>query len=138
MIDSAWGDVDGDGTPEVVLALRRPHEPSLQIRAMPHHRWTDAEGRIAGVAVYRGDDLRPAWVSSSVLRPVSALVPCGRALVVAYSTLDEAATVATGLWPWRGFGFTSSADLPGAGSPGCVDVDLDGVVDPVVTGRSTS
>lgn len=135
ILDAASGDVDGDGRPEVVLAFRRPFSPGPQMRALPDHRWTDARGWKAVVGVY-AQDLTPRWVSSSVLRPVADVVVCGPALVVATTTLGDPRVVGTGLWPWRGFGFTSSVDLPGPGRPGCADVDGDGVADPVVTGRS--
>jgi hypothetical protein len=135
VLDAKAGDVNGDGEPEVIVAFRWPFSSGPQMLAEPDRRWIDALGRKAVVGVY-SDELEPVWISTSVRRPVSTVAPCVDALVVAYTTLDAPATVGTGLWPWRGYGFTSSSDLPGPGVPGCADVDTDGVPDPVVTGRS--
>jgi len=135
VIDTALGDVNGDGRDEIVVSFRWPFSPGSQTERLPWHRWVDHNGMKAVVGVYRVDDLEPLWIATSVLRPVARVIPCGSALVVAYSTLDDPTVVATGLWPWRGFGFTSSVDLPGAGTPGCLDVTGDGIADPVVTGR---
>jgi poly-gamma-glutamate capsule biosynthesis protein CapA/YwtB (metallophosphatase superfamily) len=136
VIDTALGDVNGDGHDEVIVSFRWPFSPGSQTERLPWHRWVDRNGMKAVVGVYRAEDLEPLWIATSVLRPVARVIPCGSALVVAYSTLDDPTVVATGLWPWRGFGFTSSVDLPGTGSPGCLDVTGDGIADPVVTRRS--
>ncbi len=137
VVDAALGDATGDGRPEVVVAFRRPFRPTPENEADPDHAWADAEGRSAHVGLYRPGDLSQMWVAGTLVRPVVALAPCDGALAVAYSSLDDPATVATGAWTWRGFGFVSSDDLPGSGVPTCSDVDRDGRLDPVIWERSS-
>ncbi len=137
VVDAALGDATGDGRPEVVVAFRRPFRPTPENEAHPAWPWADAEGRSAHVGLYRPSDLRSVWVAGTLVRPVASVAACDGALAVAYSTLDDPATVATGAWLWRGFGFTSLPDLPGAGVPACADLDRDGRLDPVVLERSS-
>jgi hypothetical protein len=60
---------------------------------------------------------------------------CDGAAAFAYTTLDDAAVIATGLGTWGGFGFVLANELPGSGRIGCADIDGDGRLDPVVIGR---
>jgi hypothetical protein len=136
VLDAAVGDVDGDGRSDVVMAFRRRYRPTEVNVLLPARRLVDARGRTAHVGVYRPGDLRPRWVAGTLVRPVAGVAACDGAIAVAYSTLDDAETVATGAWRWGGFGFVPLSDLPGAGVPSCADVDGDGRLDPLVLGRS--
>jgi poly-gamma-glutamate capsule biosynthesis protein CapA/YwtB (metallophosphatase superfamily) len=133
--DAAIGDVDGDGLDEVTVSYRWPYVPVPLTLRLPDNAWIDPRGMAAHVGVYRGEDLSPVWVASAIVRPVQELQPCGGGTLVAYSTLDDTAIVATGWWPWSGYGFVAANDLPGPGRLGCVDVDGDGLPDPVATER---
>lgn len=136
VLDGAIGDPDGDGSPDLVVAFRRPHEPTAVGELVPREQLVDASGRSAHVGLYRPGDLRPRWVAGTLLRPVATFAPCDGALAVSYSTLDDSAIDGTGAWRWAGFGFLPLPDLPGAGRPACADVDGDGKLDPLVLERS--
>ena len=138
IVAAAVGDVDGDGRNEAVVAYRSAFHPTRVNRIYPHRRWADRQGLAAHLGVWRAGDLRPVWIAGTVLRPVAALAVCGSELAVSYSTLLSPRIVATGVWPWTGFGFASAADLTGPGRPVCADVDRDGSPDAVILGRSPS
>ena len=61
---------------------------------------------------------------------------CDGSVALAFDSLDDPTVVATGGWVWQGFGFTVPAELVGTGRPGCIDVDGDGRLDPVIVDRS--
>lgn len=131
----AVGDADGDGSDEVVVSFRTPFKETPMNSLQPEADWVDANGRASHLGVYALRTGRPIWVAGTVVQPVSALAPCGSGLAVAYSTLDSPATVSTGLWLWRGFGFTTAGALPRPGVPACKDIDQDGTLEPVMIGR---
>lgn len=139
VLDTALGDVDLDGSPDVVAAFRRPHretEVGRWLRGVP---LVDDRGRSAHVGVYRLGSLRQRWVAGSVLRPVSALAACDGWLAVGLTTLADPTTVtAVGAWRWGGFGFVTLPELAGTGRPACSDVDGDGLLDPVAIERTAS
>ncbi len=78
------------------------------------------------------------WVAGTLFRPVARLAVCDGSLALAFDSLDDPTIVATGGWVWQRFGFTVPAELPGAGTPGCIDVDGDGRLDPVILDRGTA
>jgi hypothetical protein len=137
VVDAAYGDVDGDGRRDVIVAFRRPFRPTEVNVLLPRRLFVDALGRSAHVGMYRPSDLRPGWVAGTLMRPVVALAPCDGWLAVASSTLDRPAVVATNAWRWGGFGFVPLPELDGPGIPSCADVDGDGTSDPLVLGRSS-
>jgi len=136
VVDAAIGDPDGDGSPDLVVAFRRPYAPTRVSVLVPAEQIVDRQGRSAHVGLYRPRDLRPRWVAGTLLQPVVAIAPCDGALAVAYSTLDKPAIAGTGAWRWSGFGFAPLPDLPGPGAPACADVDGDGKLDPLILERS--
>ncbi len=139
LLDAAVGDADGDGVPEVVAAFRRPYRPTPVSDLLPADGLVDPQGRSAHVGVYRTGDLTQRWVAGTVIHPVSALAVCDGWLAVALSRLDDATTgVSLGAWRWGGFGFVTYPELPGAGRPGCADVDRDGSLDPLAVERTSS
>jgi poly-gamma-glutamate synthesis protein (capsule biosynthesis protein) len=136
VLDAAVGDADGDGRPELVASFLRTARPRPLHAAAPGWPWADSKGRSAHLGVYRLPDLAGVWVAGAVGRPVTRLAVCDGAVAVRYGTLDGRANVAAGAWWWRGFGFRPAVDLPGAGRPGCADVDRDGRSDVVSLERS--
>lgn len=133
----AVGDVTGDGRLEVVVAFRRPYEQRPVHQRFPDATWTDEQARTAHLGVYRPEDLGPIWVASGLAKPVADLAVCDGTLAVTYGVLRPGDPVASGAWTWRSRGFAVSAYLPGAATPTCVDVDGDGVLDPVLLRRLT-
>ena len=134
--DASIGDVTGDGEDEVVVAFRRPFRWTPEKLTMPDWPWADASGNAAHLGLWRAADLRPVWVAGTLVRPVSAVAACDGALAVAYSDLDDPATISTSAWVWRGFGFVPLEELTGPGIPACADVNGDGRLEPVVRERS--
>jgi hypothetical protein len=138
VVDAAMGDPDGDQRPDLVVAFRRPYQPTMANRLYRRDLLVDAHGRTAHLGVYRNRDLRPRWVAGTVLRPVRLVAACDGGIAVAYSTVDRPQIVATSAWLWSGFGFYSIAPLPGGGRPSCADLDRDGRLDPLVLERGAS
>jgi poly-gamma-glutamate capsule biosynthesis protein CapA/YwtB (metallophosphatase superfamily) len=133
----AIGDVDGDGTNEIVVAYRSAFHPTLVNRSFPGRDWIDDHGLATHLGVWRAHDLEPVWIAGTTFRPVEAVAVCdGGGVAIGYSTLRGSAIVATGVWRWSSFGFSSATDLKGPGLPGCADVDRDGAIDPVVLARA--
>jgi poly-gamma-glutamate capsule biosynthesis protein CapA/YwtB (metallophosphatase superfamily) len=133
---AAVGDVDGDGTNEIVVAYRSAFHPTLVNRSFPGRAWVDDHGLATHLGVWRAHDLEPVWIAGTTFRPVEEVAVCDGRVAVGYSTLGGSAIVATGVWRWSTFGFSSTTDLRGPGLPGCADVDRDGAIDPVVLGRA--
>jgi poly-gamma-glutamate synthesis protein (capsule biosynthesis protein) len=129
------GDATGDGRDDLVIAHRRPYRENGITAQFPEREWADGLGRSAHLGVYRPDDLREVWVAGSLFRPIARVAVCDGALALAFNSLDHPAVVATSGWVWQGFGFAVSAELNGGGTPGCIDVDGDGKLDPVIVDR---
>jgi hypothetical protein len=127
VITSSAADLDGDGSIETVVSYRHPaREVPWDPRPVP----TDANGRSAHLGVITADG-SPIWLAHRIPHPVGAIAGCGPVVALGYSTFDGEPTAATAA-TWIGFGFTLAPELPGAATVGCADVDLDGVLDPVV------
>ncbi len=135
LIAAATGDIDGDGTSDVVASFRRPHRMTPFMELHPELQWADAAGRDAHLGVYNPDGLIEIWVAGSVLLPIADLEVCDGSLVLLHDQLDDPTPVAGSAWEWNGFGFDTAPDLPGSGTPACVDVDGDGKTDPVLLNR---
>ena len=101
----------------------------------PEIQWADAEGRDAHLGVYEPDTLNEIWVAGSVLMPIRSLEVCDGSLALIHDRLDDPTPIAGGAWIWNGFGFDTGRDIPGAGIPGCADLDGDGETEPVILGR---
>ncbi len=135
IVAAALGDVTGDGRDDVVTSHRHPYRENEVNSQYPDRQWADDAGRSAHLGVYRPEDLREVWVAGTLFRPVARLAACDGSLALAFDSLDDPTIVATGGWVWQRFGFTVPAELPGAGTPGCIDVDGDGKLDPVILDR---
>ncbi len=136
LVDVSAGDVTGDGTPVIALSFRRPYRRTLLNASLPRRSWTDADGLSAHVGLYRVTDLSEVWVAGTLVRPVRRLAACTGALAVAYSTLRRSRIVATSAWRWQGFAFLPLPELPGRGTPTCIDIDRDGRPEAAVRERS--
>lgn len=134
VVAAGSGDVIPGDKDELVVSFRRPFRETLLNKGDPD-RYTDALGRSAHVGVF-DSDLRPRWIAGTLERPVARIAVCDGALAVAYDSLDDAAVVAVGAWVWNGFGFVGDGDLNGAAEIGCLDIDGDGTLEPVVAGRA--
>jgi hypothetical protein len=131
LIASGVSDIDGDGQPDTVASYRRPSTPRLLHRAFPDVDFVDSAGRTAHLGVFRHDGTL-LWGAGTLLQPVAALAACDGAIAVAFSGLDDPAVSAGGSWRWRDFGFATAPNLPGAATPGCVDLDGDGRTEPLL------
>ena len=136
LVDVSVGDVTADGTPDIALSFRRPYRRTLLNASLPRRFWTDADGLSAHVGLYRATDLSEIWVAGTLVRPVRRLAACTGALAVAYSTLGRPRIVATNAWRWQGFAFLPLAELPGRGTPTCIDIDRDGRSEAAMIERS--
>jgi hypothetical protein len=136
VVAATVGDATGNGREEVVISHRRPYQENGVNSQYPDRQWADAQGRSSHLGVYRPDDLREVWVAGTLFRPVARLAVCDGSLALAFDSLDDTAIAATSGWVWKGFGFAVPAELAGPGTPGCVDVDGDGRLDPVIVDRS--
>jgi hypothetical protein len=131
----AVGDVTGDGQPDLAASYRHPRRPSLVDQVWPGAGTVDSLGRTAHLGIF---DLtgKALWAAGRLPRPVGALAACDGSVALAFTGLDDPAVLATGAAVWEGLSLRSAPDLPGPGTPACADVDGDGLLDPVITGRA--
>ena len=137
VIAAAIGNAEGNGARQLVVSFRRPFRATNVNVLIPRRKLLDKHNLTAHLGLYRPRDLRPLWVAGTMLRPVAGLAVCDGSLAIAYSTLNNTSVTGSGTWEWNGFGFSPLADLPGAGKPGCADVDGDGRLDPLILERSS-
>lgn len=135
LIAAASGDIDGDGSSDVVASFRRPHRMTPFMELHPELQWADDQGRDAHLGVYQPDGLVEIWVAGSVLLPIADLEICDGSLALLHDQLDDPIPVASSAWEWNGFGFDTAPDLPGSGIPACADIDGDGKTDPIILNR---
>jgi poly-gamma-glutamate capsule biosynthesis protein CapA/YwtB (metallophosphatase superfamily) len=133
----SFGDVTGTGEQDVVIAYRRPLTDHPVHDAFPEVQWADGLGRSAHLAIFTSTG-RMRWGSAVMLAPVGGITVCDGSMALTFTTLDEPAAVAGGAWIWDGFGFRTAPTLPGKATPTCADLDRDGRIDPVLTGRGRS
>jgi hypothetical protein len=132
VVDAAHGDLAGDGTTRYLVSYRHAARPESG-DPLPQPP-VDAAGMSAHLGVLDATK-KPIWLSRRPPYPVGAVAACDGAAAFAYTTLDDAAVIATGVGTWSGFGFVLAHELPGSGRIGCADIDGDGRLDPVVIGR---
>jgi hypothetical protein len=135
VIAASAGRVTSRDRDEVAISFRKPAVPHAVRDGLPDIQWTDLAGRTPHLGIYTADDLTALWVASMVPRPIASVVACDGSLAMAYSTLDDPGTVATGAAVWRPRELVASTELPGPGTPACLDVDRDGRSDPVILDR---
>jgi poly-gamma-glutamate synthesis protein (capsule biosynthesis protein) len=135
LLVAAAGDIDGDGTDEVVTSFRRPYRNTPFMDTHPQVQWADSEGRSAHLGVHDPDGLKEVWVAGSVLNPIAGLEMCDGSLAVIHDQLDDPTIVSAGAWTWNGFGFDTAPTLAGGGTPACADIDGNGQMDPVILDR---
>jgi hypothetical protein len=131
----AVGDVTGDGQPDLAASYRHPRRPSLVDLVWLGAARVDSLGRTAHLGIF---DLtgKALWAASRLPQPVGALAACDGSVALAFTGPDDPEVLATGAAVWDGLSLRSALDLPGPGIPGCADVDGDGRLDPVITGRA--
>ena len=129
------GDATGSGREDLVVSYRHPFRSNPVTELFPERDWTDAAGRSAHLGVFDADRLEPLWAAGTLLRPVAAIAVCDGSIALAFDTLDATDVVATGGWTWWDFGFAMAPELPGPGTVACADVDRDGQLEPLITGR---
>ena len=132
---AALGDPVGDGGRQLAVSFWRLYRTTDVNAVVPRARLVNRRGLTAHVGIYTADRHREIWVAGTLLEPVVKLAACDGSLAVGYSTLDGSTVVSASAWQWRGFGFSPLPTLTGLGRPGCVDVDGDGRLDPVILGR---
>ena len=130
-VAASCGAVTDAGATEMAIAYRRPFTHELLQDAYPGHRWADAEGMGAHLAVMT-PDARMTWGAATLPDPIGAVVVCSGSLAVGYTTLDDPTVVAAGAWTWRGFGFSTAPPIPDPTSIGCADIDHDGATEPLI------
>lgn len=135
VVAASAGRITGDDL-ETVVSFRQPAHPHPVREGLPEVDWTDAGGRTSHLGIYRTADMSPVWVAGMVPAPVVEVTACDSSIAMAYSGLDDPTVIATGAAVWRQFGLDASARLAGPGIPGCVDIDGDGLTEPVVLGRN--
>lgn len=132
IVDSAAGDLDGDGADEVLISYRHALRSYSTIRgpSLP----TDLSGRSAHLGVVEIDGT-PLWLSRRPPHAIGHVAACDRAAAFAYTELDDDTVTATVAGTWSEFGFVLEEELPGPGRVACSDVDGDGLLDPVILDR---
>lgn len=136
LVTAVEGDITGDGDLDVVASFRRPRQTTPLMELRPDVQWVDAAGRSAHLGVFDPVDLREIWVAGTVVMPVAGMAICDGTIATVHDRLDDTGLVAGGAWTWNGFGFDTAPDIPGPGTPGCFDIDGDGVAEPVIVDRS--
>ena len=130
------GDVERIGSKQLVVSFWRPYRRTAVNDVIPRALLVNTRGLTAHVGLYRLGDRRQLWVAGTVLRPVGRLAACDGGIAVAYTDIEGEAVTGTGAWQWNGFGFSVSPSLSRGGRPACADVDHDGLLDPVILGRT--
>jgi hypothetical protein len=134
-VAAAIGDATGDGVDEVVASYRRPYRPRLLHHVFSEVTFQDPAGRTAHLGLFDPVDGRLIWGAGTMLRPAERVAVCDGSLALGWSALDTPGVIGGGAWTWASFGFSTLPDLDGPATPGCADVDRDGLLDPVLIGR---
>lgn len=121
-------DLNLDNKTELVLLVRRPHQPWPVDQWLPYggriEDFQDASGMSSHIILigWREDRYREVWAGSSMSQPALGMVAAdlnqdGRIeLVTMEGTYDNKGIFpgkAIKLWEWNGFGFSLLSSLPG-------------------------
>jgi poly-gamma-glutamate capsule biosynthesis protein CapA/YwtB (metallophosphatase superfamily) len=89
------GTVTDLGHAELVVSYRRPASAERLQQAFPDHRWADASGHSAHLAVMSADG-RMQWGAATLLDPIATVTVCTHSLALGFSTLDDPAVISAG------------------------------------------
>lgn len=132
VVDADLGDITGDGKEELVVSYRHPFRPNEVNSLYPDLSFSDSSGQSAHLGIVKPETLDPVWAAGTLLRPVADLAACDGGIALAFDGLEDPTIVATSAWLWWDYGFATAPELPGPGTPTCIDVDRDGHTDPVI------
>ncbi len=132
LVDAVLADLTGDGRDEVVASYRTRFRDKVLHAAFPGVDFRDEAGRAAHLGVFDSTSGRLLWGAGTLTRPISRLAGCDGAIALAFTELDDDTVTGGGAWTWRGFGFATAAEVDGATTPMCADIDGDGSTEPVL------
>lgn len=129
---SVIGDFNRDGETDLAMSFRREFRRTSVNEIWRESSWTDHRGFSAHLGLYDLGDLRQIWVAGTLLQPIETLKGCGDFLLAGYSELDDPTVNSYAVLEWADFGFFGSREIPGDGTPVCVELNGDGLLSPAL------